>query len=217
MARTTGRAGGPGFVQDHSSIVRSSGRQIDWALVPENMRRTAGQVVTTTALAAAAATSISVAALAGPIASGTVLNFTGAGKFAVTTADAAAGATSLSVEALDAQIDSGDTATVAGSGNKFLPAGTVVSENVVGDVRKVYPRSEGGSTFGILETDAEENEPSAALSGYGVMIGGRLYEALLPEAAGTPRVIGTTIRNELLALPGGGFSFEPYTDNTATV
>lgn len=71
-------------------------------------------LVTTTAQAAAAATSIAVAALSAKIPAGAVLNFTGAGEFAVLTAEAAEGATSLDVEALDAQIESGDTATFEG-------------------------------------------------------------------------------------------------------
>ena len=71
-------------------------------------------LVTAPAGAAAAAVSIVVSALSGPIPAGAVLNFSGAGEFAVTTAAVAAGAVAIPVEALDAAIEAADTATFEG-------------------------------------------------------------------------------------------------------
>jgi hypothetical protein len=75
--------------------------------------------------ALAAATSVPVDALSGPIPSGTVLNF-GTNKFARLTADAAAGATSLTTAAIPTALVDNDTATYAGVGTKAVPSGTVV-------------------------------------------------------------------------------------------
>lgn len=212
--RTTSTGGTPAFVVDPASVSRNSGRQVDWALVAENRRLTPGQIVTTTGIAAIAAISIPVVALTVAIPSGTTLDFTGAGEFAKLTAAAAIGATALTVEALDAQIESGDTAVFAGTGKKFLAGGTVVSESVVGNVRKIIPRVGSSAATGILITDANEDSTVEAKSGYGVYTGGKFYESLLPDAAGTPRVLDATIKAELVALPDG-MSFESYTDSSA--
>lgn len=218
--RTTSNVAGAGFIADPASVVRNSGRQVDWARVPEDYRQAVGSTVTTSGAAAAAATSIPVVALSAALPVGQVLNFTGAGEFAILTAAAAVGATALTVEALDAGIESGDTATVAGTGKKRIPAGTVVSEFVTvsgaKSTRLIAPTAAaGGTAIGVIATDANEDAGSESLSGYGVITGAKVHEPLLPEATGTPRALPTALRNALIALDGGGFSFEPYTDSSA--
>lgn len=211
--RTEQAMGMPAWLVDYYSATRDGGHQIDWANVSEAQRTTPGQTVTTTATAAAAATSIAVSALTYAIPSGTVLNFTGAGEFAVLSAAAAAGATSLTVEALDAEIESGDTALVAGSGGKFLPSGTVCG-TLLGD-GKISPRvvTTNPATC-ILLTDAYEDSRVAARTGYGVIRGGVIYENLLPEATGTPKVLASAVKTELNAN-GTGFSFSQSADSSA--
>jgi hypothetical protein len=87
-------------------------------------------VVVGVAGAAGGATSVPVAALSGPIPSGTVLNF-GTTKFATLTAAAAAAAVTLTVAAIPTALVSGDTATYAGMGtNVTIPAGTVVGRTI---------------------------------------------------------------------------------------
>lgn len=219
MGRTTSKAASPAFIVDPQSVVRNNGRQIDWTKVSDDRRTTPGFVVTTSGAALAAATAIPVVALAGAIKKDTILDFTGTGEYARVSADVAAGATSIPVEALDAGVESGDTAIVPGSGDKFLPAGTVLVEATSGSgqsvVKKVSPRVGGsGTAVGLLATDANEKSTVEAKSGYGVITGAKVYETLLPDAAGSPRTLDSTIKSELAALPDG-FSFESYTDSSA--
>jgi hypothetical protein len=104
--------------------------------------------VTAPSGAAAAATSISVNALSGPIPNGTVLNFTGSGEFAMLTAAAATGATTLSVEALDAAIEAADTATYAGTLKRFVRSGTPIGRTIA--------ERDAGTAFG--PADAADDE-----------------------------------------------------------
>lgn len=212
MGRTTYQPGRAGFIADHQSIDRLNGRQINWALVGEDRRLTPGQIVTVgVAGAAIGATSIPVLALARALNSGTVLDF-GVGKFATTTANAAAGATSITVRAIPTAVVSGDVATVAGSGAKFLPAGTVVGTLLDG-TGKAAPRIvTTNPAIGILETNATDDPKSSDSStGYGILIGGVIYENLLPEATGTPKVLASAVKTELAAA-GTGFAFQQYAD-----
>lgn len=132
----------------------------DWLdrehLVPGGARVDAAQfnatdavVATTTAQAAAAATSIAVAALSGAIPSGTLLFWGEAGEYSRLTAAASAGATSLAVEALPAQIESGDSATYAGTtGVKTIVSGTVLG-------RTIAERDAGTGYGPAINTDDE--------------------------------------------------------------
>lgn len=103
------------------------------SLIPGGARLDASQftaidaVVVTVGAAGAAqnATSVPVAALSGPVPSGTVLYFGGA-KVAQTTAAAAAGATSVTVAALPTALVQNDVATYAGMGLKTIKAGTLI-------------------------------------------------------------------------------------------
>lgn len=164
-----------------------------------------------TAAAAAGATSLTVAALPTALVSGDVATFSGGTKSARLTAAAAAAATSLTVDELPLPIASGDSATSPGEGLKTLRAGTVVGELLGGG--KVSPRvATTNPATGILETTAVYGEKVAALSGYGVITGGVLYENMLPEATGSPKVLATAVKTELNAN-GTGFAFEQYGDS----
>jgi hypothetical protein len=107
-------------------------------LVPGGARLDAAQfyrqdsvLVTTTAQANAAATSIAVSALSGAIPSGTVLYFGETGELARLSANAAAGATSLAVDAIPSQIESGDTARYDGvSATRTVPSGTLLGRTI---------------------------------------------------------------------------------------
>jgi hypothetical protein len=99
----------------------------------------------------------------------------------------------------------------ATSGKKVLKAGTVIG-TLLGS-GKVSPRVvTTNPAAGFLETDAVEGDPAAPLSGYGIIVGGNLFENLLPDSAGgPPRVLATAIKTELAANTAG-FFFETYTD-----
>ena len=98
-------------------------------------------------------------------------------------------------------------------GVKVLPAGTVVGE-LLGN-GKVSPRvATTNPAIGILADSAQENLRSDSLSGYGVIVGGVLYENLLPDASGTPKVLTGAVKTEL-NTNGTGFAFEQYGDSRA--
>lgn len=97
------------------------------------------------------------------------------------------------------------------TGARRIPAGTVVGTTLGSG--KLRPRVvTTNPAVGILETDAVEDDKSAALSGYGVIRGGHVYENLLPEAAGgPPRVLADAVKTELRAA-GGAWIFSQYAD-----
>jgi hypothetical protein len=138
MGFTTTKLTQAGFVADHTSVERSTGRQIDWA--------------------------------------------------------------NVSASYIDAT-----------SGKKVIPAGTRMGE-LLGS-GKISPRVvTTNPAVGILETNAIEGDRAAALTGYGMMIGGVLYEGLLPGATGSPRRIPSAERTEL-DTAGCTFKWETYEDN----
>lgn len=205
----------PGFIADHASVTRGSGRQIDWSRVPDSFKAGKRYTITTSAQANASATSISVTALPVALPVGTILQF-GADEFAQLTAPAAVGATSLTVAALAEQIEGGDTATylVSQSGKKVIPAGTIMAVLSSG---KMIPRSAvtGSETAAcLLASNAEEDAGHNALSGFGDILGCVVYENLLPDyGAGSL----STWKTELQAAGvGTGFAWQTYADSRAT-
>lgn len=218
--RTTTYGGKPSFVVDPKSVNRNSGRQIDWAHVAATYQATpqvTQTVVVGAAGASANATSVPVDALTYAIPSGTLLDF-GAKKFARLSSAAAAAATSITVDAIATALVDNDAAThivTAGAGYKTLRAGTVIGE-LLGS-GKISPRVDTTNpATGILETDATEDDKAASLSGYGVLVGGVLYENMLPDATGgPPKVLLSAIKTEL-ATARAYFTFEQYGDNTTT-
>lgn len=198
----------PGFVADWSSIDRiGTGYQIDWSRVPQSFKAGVRYTITATAQANAAATSITVAALPISLPVGTVLQF-GPDEFAQLTAPAAAGATSLAVAALAAQIENADTATylVSQSNAKVIPGGTVMCRLSGGKIvpRSARPGSE--EAIGLLISTVVEGNLNDALSGYGVINGGVIYENLLPETI-------TSYKTELNSN-GTGFAWQTYADSS---
>jgi len=205
MWTSHGGLSAPDFMVDQSSAVRGQSRQIDWAVVGPEYRETPGGTVTASAEALANATAIPVTALAFAIPAGTILDF-GAKKFAELTANAAKGAVSLAVEALATTIASGNTAVYAGVGPKTIPHGTAVHTNV--STGKIYPRTAAAAASGLLEGPAQEGDDAAPLTGYGLVVGGVVYETFIPN-------ISATVKNELLAA-GGQWVFEAYVDDRAS-
>lgn len=211
MARVTTTGSSPGFVADHGSVVRNTGRQILWASVPDKYRTTA-VLVKLNGAASADATSLTVDALSGAIPAGTLLHFGESKEFARVTVAAAAGATSLTVEALPAAIEDNDEAYYAGDGVKRIKAGTIMAELAGG---KIIPRAAvtGAETsIGLLISDAEEGAVYAAISGHGVFIGGLFYDELLPE---TGHASFDTWIGEINTA-GPGIRLETYSDSRAS-
>jgi hypothetical protein len=156
---------------------------------------------------------VPVAALSAAIPTGTTLDFGGA-KFARLTAPAAVGAVTLTVAALPTALVSGDTATYPGTkglGNKTLPAGIAVGELLSGN-GKIGPRVvTTNPAIGLLATKAVENDPVASRSGYGVIIGGIVYENLLPDAVAG--VVADGDQDGAQHAGTKGFLFQTYGDD----
>lgn len=202
----------PPFVADWDSVDRDTGHTIDWDSVGEEYRTTPGGTVEVAANALADATSVDVLPLPIDLASGTVLAF-GGDKYATLTAAANAGEESITVAALVTALADGDTALVKGSGLKVIPAGTRMGD--AGTNGRIYPRVDTTNPAKmILATPATEPNGTSNVRGYGVILGGVIYENLLPGAAGDPKVILTAEKTELAAA-GTGFSFKQYRDSTA--
>lgn len=205
----------PGFIADHGSIVRGDGRQIDWSRVPDSFKAGKRYTITTSAQANAAATAIAVLPLTVALPVGTILQF-GSDEFAQLTAPAAVGGVSLTTAPLAAQIESGDTATylISQSGKKVIPAGTIMATLSSG---LMIPRSAvtGSETATcLLASNAEEGAGHNALSGFGEILGGAIYETLLPDfGAGAL----STWKTELQAAGvGTGFAWRTYADSRAS-
>lgn len=113
-----------------------------------------------------------------------------------------------------------DTYIVASTGKKKLPAGTIVGELSDGRIvedggtdASVSPTDEA-ATLGILLTDANEGASEEALTGYGVLVGGVLYDNLLPDASGDPLTIGSSAKSDL-ASAGCTFKYVVFRDSRA--
>lgn len=209
--RTTSSATRPAPVVDPDSIIRTQGRQVDFSLIGERFKQGAVAVVVGAAGALAAATSVPVAALSGALMKGALLDFGGA-KLAILDADAPANAVSLTVRPLPTALVSGDTAYAGGTGGKFIPAFTVMVELASGKTvpRAVRPGAETAQF--MLETDAAEDQASNALTGFGHIVGAHLFENLLPDATGDPKVLPSAYKTELRAF-GGSWIFDQYADS----
>jgi hypothetical protein len=173
------------------------------------------EIARVTTAAAAGATSLTVDAIETDIEDNDAATFNGGTIQARVTANAAAGATSLTVDELQFGIADNATATIGGTSAKRVPAGTVVAALSSGKVvpRAIRPGSE--TSIGLLETDAVQDDRAASLTGYGIIIGGAVFENLLPDAvAGS---ISSTYKTELqTAGVGTGFAFYAYADDSGS-
>lgn len=110
------------------------------------------------------------------------------------------------------QIDWANVSDTNADGKKVVYVGTVVGE-ILGTGRVSRRVVTTNPAVGIMETTAVEGDPVAAASGYGIIIGGHLYENLLPDASGgPPKTLAAAIKTELRAN-GFAWSFEVYGDN----
>lgn len=170
------------------------------------------KIVTTSAAAAAGDTSISIVAAPVQLAATDTTTWKGGTKQVRLTANAAKGATSLTVDELQFAIPDDATATYGGSGDKVIASGTIVAELSSG---KVIPRSAvtGAETaIGVLVGTAYENAKEHALTGYGVINGGVLYENLLPDRDHADFDTWITEINSA----GTGVSLQEYSDSRAS-
>lgn len=71
------------------------------------------------------------------------------------------------------------------------------------------------SAAGILETDAVYLGHGDSLSGYSLLVGGVVYDTLLPDATSTPKVLPAAYKSELAAA-GCSFKYSTYADSRAS-
>lgn len=91
------------------------------------------------------------------------------------------------------------------SGKKVIKAGTVLCQLANG---KYIPRVDRPGTeeaVGLLISTATEDSLVDALTGYGILVGGVIYENLLPE--------DITLFKTELATNGAGFVWVQYSDS----
>jgi hypothetical protein len=100
----------------------------------------------------------------------------------------------------------------AATGKKEIPAWTVLGL-LLGGGSKASPRADTTNpAVGFLETPAVEDALNVPAPGmYGMVVGGNLYENLLPEASGSPAVLTSDVKDELAAA-GSRFYFQQYGD-----
>lgn len=110
------------------------------------------------------------------------------------------------------QVDWANVSATNADGHKYIPAGTVVGDLL--GTGKISPRVvTTNPAIGILEAEAIEGDTTAALSGYGVLVGGVFFENLLPDATGgPPKTLATAIKTEL-GSAGTGFAFIVHEDS----
>lgn len=173
-----------------------------------------GKQAKMTAAAAEGATSITVEALDTALADNDAATYQGGRKLAKVKADAVAGATTLTVEKLQFAIadDAEATSDYTGSGDKrMIPAGTVMARLTSG---KLIPRRDvtgSEEACGLLASDADEKSQFDAKSGYGLVVGGTVYENLMPDADDSGN-LAAGYKTELAANTLG-FLFFDYEDS----
>lgn len=186
---------------DESSLERAGGHQIDWAAIAAIngvkqiragtvMGRKAGKVqpcaVGVTLTSVVVASNVATATLTGHgFAVGDVITVAGANL-------AYANGVKTIVSVPDA-----NTFTFEATGADAAATGTITA--------RVAAQQ-------IIETDATEGARAESLSGYSMLVGGVLYENLLPDAAGDPKAVPAAYKAELTTA-GCSFKWVRYADS----
>lgn len=210
FASTSESISRPPFIMDGHSIMRDGGRQVDWDAMVGNKYQHGAATVKLAAAIAIDDTTVAVDALTKILKAGTTLYFGEAKEMLYIDADAAVGDTSISFTAAPAVIEDDDEAYYGGTGGKFLRAGTIVDLLSSGKIIPSAEATAGVTAYGVLLTNADEDSPVDAATGYGVITQGMLFDNLLPEYAHASLA---TWKTELLAR-GGAWMFSTYADNT---
>lgn len=193
------------FVVDESSLERLPGVQIDWTTVTAGVdgqkRLQPGTVLSRQASGKAQPRAYKLTltnvAVASNVATATKTNhgFVEGEQIFIEGADLAY------VNGLKtiATVPDADTFTFTATGSNATASGTITAARVATE---------------ILETEANENQSVAALSGYGTLVGGVLFENLLPDATSSPKKLPAQYKEELKSA-GCTFKFHQYADSRA--
>lgn len=198
MGRTTRNANRPGFVSDWNSVSQNGGRTVDWDDVPASRENADGDK---------------------EIPAGMPMSFAEHGliprpdtEFSISNLTASSG-TVTATTASDHNYEVGDVVTISGTSNydgTFEVTAVPASDQFEYDLGST-PADESTGTVvieakGILLTNAIDGEETHSLSGYGLVVGGVIYENLLPIQ------LSDTLKSELQDH-GTGFVFEVYFDS----
>lgn len=161
------------------------------------------------------ATSITVTPTIQDIPDNSWIHFPG-GVNAQTTAAVPAGATTIPVTHIVGNIPTASVGNIYGSLAKIILAGTAMGIAGTSDGMKMAPRvASTNPAIGLLETDAQEFPGrSDALTGFGLIRGGIIYENMTPDGSANSGTIPSGIKTELAAA-GTGWVYLSHT-NTAT-
>lgn len=199
-----------GFIVDPVTVVYNYGRQVDWSRVPSSFTNSdsvkfipGGQAVSKTGddkIIPVHTLTLTSLAVASNVATATLANH------------------GLKV---------GDVINVAGSSLSYangrkVVTGVPTANTFTYDADGADDTSSGTVTItfvahGFIATPARENSKTDSYSGYGMIIGGVLYENLLPDAVGgPPALLPDQIKEDLSATGvSTGFVFEIYSDSRA--
>jgi len=162
------------------------------------------------------ATALVIEEAAHDVASGATATFVGGSKLVKVTVDADIGDTTLTVDEIKQPVDDEDGAWVAGEGAKTIPAGTVMAELASGKVKPAADVVTAGgaeTATSLIETNAVEGSKGDGLTGYGQIVGGAIYQNLLPDAAHAS--FATWITALEVNGVGTGWLWETYADDRA--
>jgi hypothetical protein len=116
------------------------------------------------------------------------------------TADVFSVSTTATGAAVNLATNDGTAIVRQTTGGTYAASGTIVASR---------------SAVGILETDAVSQGHGDSLSGYSLLVGGVVYDTLLPDATGTPKVLPAAYTSELAAA-GCTFKYATYADSRAS-
>lgn len=194
-----------GFVADPGSVRLSTGRQFDWAAVADSRKNSDDKK---------------------EVAAGTVVALQGDGKI-VPRADTVSvsqladdGSNGITATATGHGFATGDSIVIAGANeDRFNGTFTITVSDANTFTYTTTGDTEAGNAtgtlvaspaaWGVLISTAREDAQEHAVSGYGVYLGGHLYENILPDSSGSPKVLPSAYKDEMGAL----FTFETYADS----
>lgn len=197
MGRTTKNASRPNFVSDWNSVAQNGGRTIDWTKVPTSRENAEGDKEITAGMPMSFSAN---GMIPRPDTEFSLSNLTESGGTATVTTGS------------DHNYEVGDDVTISGTTNfdgtfevTAVPASNQFEFSIAGT-----PADESSGTSvleakGLLVSNADEASKTDSLSGYGVIVGGVIYETLLPVA------LTATHKTELQSH-GTGFVFETFED-----
>jgi hypothetical protein len=193
-------------VVDESSLERLPGAQIDWASITADAdgakRVKAGTVVSRKTDGKVQPRSFTLTLTSVVVATNVATATKVAHGYSVGEQIFISGANLAYVNGLKtiASVPTADTFTFEATGANATATGTIVASRVATE---------------ILETDATDLNMAESYTGYGSLVAGVLYENLLPDATGTPKVLPTQYKTELVNA-GCTFKFHQYADTRAS-